>query len=121
MIRVRFTMDEERKMLSFKIKGHADFKSFGDDPICAGASMLMYTLAQNVKYEDADGNSRRCKPEIRMKSGSATITVRAKDMDSYIRLSHLYCVIQTGYQLLAMNYPKCVVVTLFGEEDHSGI
>lgn len=120
MIIAKFVIDEDRKMLTFKTKGHANYSIKANDIVCASASMLMYTLAQNVKYEEA-GGSLRHKPDVRIRKGNAAIVVSAKDDDSFIRLSHLYCVIQTGYQMLARQYPDFVSVTMFGEEDHSGI
>lgn len=120
MIRVKFVMDESRKMLTFKEKGHAGMASVGNDIVCASASMLAYTLAQNVRYEESAGNLKY-RPTVKLNKGNANIAVRAKTDDDYIRLCHLFCVIQTGYQLLAHNYPQFVDVTLFGEEDHSGI
>lgn len=117
MIYAEFTTDADRKKIVLKVNGHANAAPKGTDLICASASILAYTLAQNIKYARLRG---LCKyePEIRLKNGDAKITVRAKDTDSYAELCAIYCVIQTGYQLLAQNYPDFVVVRLFGEEDN---
>jgi hypothetical protein len=50
-----------------------------------------------------------------MKSGDFIITCRAEDDDSYAELLHTYLVVQTGYQLLAHNYPQYAAVEMFGE------
>jgi hypothetical protein len=54
-------------------------------------------------------------PTVKLNDGSSIITCRAKDDDSYTELLHTYLVIQTGYQLLAHNYPQFVAVEMFGE------
>ena len=48
MIKVTFKHDTNRNTISFKVTGHSGASAIGTDLICAGASTLAYTLAQNV-------------------------------------------------------------------------
>ena len=114
MIVAKFTMDEDKMAVSLHLKGHAGQNTLGNDIVCASASILAYTLAQNVKGMENQGGLKYA-PKIKLKSGDAIITCRAKDDEAYSALLHIYCVIQTGYVLLAHNYPQYVAVEMFGE------
>lgn len=114
MVIAKFTMDEQRKMVSLHVKGHAGAAAPGNDIICASASILAYTLAQNVQMAEARGKLKY-QPKMKMKSGDFIISCRAEDDDSYAELLHTYLVVQTGYQLLAHNYPQYAAVEMFGE------
>lgn len=113
MIVANFNMDADRNMVSLHMSGHAESAEYGHDLVCASASMLTYTLAQNLKMARARG-ILKYEPQIKLKKGKAVITCRAKD-DTYAEILHIFLVIQTGFQLLAHNYPDYVYVTLFGE------
>ena len=114
MISAKFTMDEERKMVSLHMDGHANAGEYGHDLICASASILAYTLAQNVKMADSMG-LLKYSPSIKLKKGKAIITCRAESDETYAEICHIFLVIQTGFQVLAHNYPDYVVVAMFGE------
>lgn len=116
MVIAKFTMDEEKRQVSLHLKGHANQAPHGQDIMCASASILAYTLAQNVKGVENQGGLKYS-PKIKLKSGDAIITCRAKDDEVYHELLHIYCVIQTGYVLLAHNYPQFAAVEMFGEAD----
>lgn len=118
MIKAEFTMDESRKMVSLHMLGHAEAGEYGHDLVCASASILAYTLAQNCKMERARG-ILKYEPKIKLKKGNAVITCRANTEDDYAEVLHTFLVIQTGYQLLAHNYPEYVVVNMFGETTES--
>lgn len=115
MVVAKFTMDEERKMVSLHVKGHAGQNALGQDIICASASILAYTVGQNVKMAESRG-MLKYPPKIKLKDGDAIITCRAKDDECYSELLHTYLVVQTGYVLLAHNYPQYVAVEMFGED-----
>ena len=116
MVIAKFTMDESRRMVTLRVKGHAGQNTPGNDIICSSASILAYTVAQNVKMAEKRG-ILKFPPRLKMKSGDFIITCRAKDDESYEELLHLYLVVQTGYVLLAHNYPQYVAVEMFGEDD----
>ena len=114
MVVAKFTMDESRRMVTLRVNGHAGQNTPGNDIICASASILAYTVAQNIKMAESRG-ILKYPPRVKIRSGDFTVTCRAKDDDSYAELLHTYLVVQTGYQLLAHNYPQYVAVEMFGE------
>jgi uncharacterized protein YsxB (DUF464 family) len=114
MVVAKFSMDEQKKAVTLRVKGHAGAAPKGYDTVCASASILAYTVAQNIKMAEARG-ILKYPPTVKLNDGSSIITCRAKDDDSYTELLHTYLVIQTGYQLLAHNYPQFVAVEMFGE------
>ena len=116
MITVKFTMDEQRKMASLHVNGHAGQNKVGQDIVCSAASILAFTLAQNIKTAESRG-LLRYKPTIKLKNGNGIITCRAKDDETYAELLSIYLVIQTGYQVLAHNYPQYVVLEMFGQAE----
>ena len=116
MVVAKFGMDASRLMASLHVKGHAGSNVIGHDIICASASILAYTLAQNIKMSDERGHLK-FSPKIKLKEGDSIITCRAKDEETYAELLHTFLVIQTGYVLLAHNYPQYVAVETFGEAE----
>ena len=116
MIVAKFTMDESKRMVSLHVNGHAGQNAHGNDIVCASASMLAYTLAQNIKGAEERGILKYA-PKMKMKSGDFIITARAKDDEGYNELLHTYLVVQTGYVLLAHNYPQYAAVEMFGEAE----
>lgn len=113
MIVAKFSMDEAKKKASLRLSGHAGYSDIGTDIVCASASILAYTLAQMLKGNEARG---QCKypPVIKLNEGDANISVRAKDDNAYSDMLHTFMVVQTGYALLAHNYPQYVAVELLG-------
>ena len=116
MIVAKFTRDEFKRMVSLHVNGHAGQNTLGNDIVCASASMLAYTVAQNIKGAEERG-ILKYPPKMKMKSGEFIITARAKDDTGYMDILHTYLVIQTGYVLLAHNYPQYVAVEMFGEAE----
>ena len=116
MIIAKFEIDESKKQASVHINGHARQADVGKDIVCASASILAYTLAQNVIGLDNRG-LLKYDPTIKLKEGNAIIRCRAKTDESYAEILHLFVVIQTGYQLLAHNYPQFVAIEMFGDTE----
>lgn len=116
MVVARFGMDASRLMVSLHVKGHAGANAPGHDIVCASASILAYTLAQNIKMSEERGHLKYS-PKIKLKEGDSIITCRAKDDETYAEMLHTFLVIQTGYVLLAHNYPQYVAVEMFGQDE----
>ena len=116
MVVARFGMDASRLMVSLHVKGHAGANAPGHDIVCASASILAYTLAQNIKMSEERGHLKYS-PKIKLKEGDSIITCRAKDEETYTEMLHTFLVIQTGYALLAHNYPQYVAVEMFGQDE----
>lgn len=114
MVQASFSMDEGKRSASLRVHGHAGANIFGADIVCSAASILAYTLAQNVLGHQNRGQLKY-KPKIRLDEGDANISCRAKDDEAYNEILHTFIVIQAGYALLAHNYPQYVGVDMFGE------
>ena len=107
MIKVTYTQDTDKRECSLRLEGHAGQAKVGEDIVCASASILAYTLAQNIKsMEEYDQLEES--PTIEMESGDATVVCRAKDAFGYAEMLHTFLVIKIGYKLLAHNYPQFV-------------
>jgi uncharacterized protein YsxB (DUF464 family) len=116
MVVAKFGMDASRLVVSLHVKGHAGQNTPGNDIVCASASILAYTLAQNIKMSEERGHLKYS-PKIKLKEGDSIITCRAKDEETYAEILHTFLVIQTGYMLLAHNYPQYVAVEMFGQAE----
>ena len=116
MVVAKFGMDASRLVVSLHVKGHAGHNAPGNDIVCASASILAYTLAQPIKMSEERGHLKYS-PKIKLKEGDSVITCRAKDEETYTEILHTFLVIQTGYAVLAHNYPQYVAVEMFGQDE----
>lgn len=89
-----------------QIYGHAGFNP-GNDPVCAAASMLAYTLLQCVIAEDDAGNLASFKNEIDEKAGTFHLRVSVKP-DFVNKVAVMIGTIAAGFSILAHQYPKHV-------------
>lgn len=110
MIHISFG-ELENGTLVLAMDGHSGAAEPGEDLICAAATILAYTLAQNVQDAYLNKMLRR-KPKIALKQGEATIT--AKPLKDYrTEVYHAFFVVQRGFEVLAGNYPENVKVETF--------
>jgi L-fucose mutarotase/ribose pyranase (RbsD/FucU family) len=54
------------------------------------------------------------KPCIELAEGEATVMLRCRDDDAYANAKQTFSVIETGYALLAQNYPQFVDIKSVG-------
>lgn len=113
MINVTFHMNEKLKTVTLRVKGHSGMVTKGNDIICASASILAYTLAQNIKTA-GEQDKLMMSPTIRLNSGNAKVKCYVKP-EYYDEIVHAYLVIQTGFRLLNANYPDFVSLITFGK------
>ena len=114
MITVKIRRHEPTRYCSLTIEGHAGQADIGHDIVCASASILAYTVAQIVKTMEHHGDLSG-KPVVTLENGNATIICRCKNDDIYAEAAHTFFVAQTGYRLLAHNYPQYVEIETVGE------
>ena len=112
MIHVKFEQTDKGTLV-FTCEGHAGQAEKGQDIVCASASMLAYTLAQNIIFSQDKGKFKG-NPRVMLKDGDAHISCRPKK-DELAEIMHTFFVVQVGYSLLAHNYPQYVELKLFGE------
>jgi uncharacterized protein YsxB (DUF464 family) len=104
MIKVTFTESHEK--LSLRIEGHAGYAEHGKDIVCASATILAYTVAQYVEYEDNQGNLN-APAEIRLESGDTVVSCEPKE-EILKWLWDAYQFAKMGFLILAHNYPQYV-------------
>lgn len=111
---INVEIKETNKSIVLRIEGHAGHSDVGKDIICASASILAYTVGQMVSDFHKKGMLQK-KPTVTLKSGKAVITAKPTS-EAYDEVLHTYYVANTGYKLLAHNYPQYVkLTTMFGE------
>lgn len=99
MIHVIFEPGEYR----MSMEGHAGAGAFGEDPVCAAASMLMYTLTCNLTGRKSQAAWR---PEIRSEEGRYEAQCRPVEMGGVCLL--VMRVIANGLRMLSESYPEYV-------------
>ena len=88
-----------------QLRGHAGYPAKGIDPICCAASVLCYTLAENVQHVEPEA-------QILLRRGYARIQCRKTDADSMF----VFC--YRGLARLAEQYPDHIRCTcLHRKED----
>lgn len=100
MIRIKYN----RKLNTLKMKGHAGSAEEGKDLICAAATTLAYTLAQNLKIAERQGCVEDL--EIILEPGDARISCRPTDDLETVQC--MFETVRTGFLLLEGNYPDFI-------------
>lgn len=113
MIKATIQKDENQRSIILKMSGHANAGPAGEDVVCAGASTLLYTLAQMSMFFYHLKKLRK-KPTIKFGEKETLVVVSPKkDFSGEIESAFFF--MQTGLALLADNYPRCFDVTVFGK------
>ena len=115
MVKAEFFTNKESGSITLKLTGHAGQAKKGEDIVCAGASILAYTVAQALQFMYEQGAMQK-KPHIKLNEGDTVIVAKPK-AESYAEALHTFFVAQVGYHLLAHNYPQYVALSSFGDSD----
>ena len=118
MIKVTFRTLAATRYLRLTVEGHAGSDTQGHDLVCASASILAYTVAQVVSAMEHHGDLKG-KPCIELSEGDATIIFRCKNDDIYAEARHTFFVAETGYSLLAHNFPQYLDIKSVGQTEKS--
>lgn len=105
MIIAKFEFDDEH--LSLKVSGHAGQNVYGQDIVCAAASILATTLGQTLKIDETAGRLRSA-PRIKLKEGDANIMCRPK-REFFGDVLTEFLTVRNGYIVMAHNYPEYVL------------
>ena len=101
---IRAVYEEKETTLTLTVTGHAGFAPLGRDLVCAGASALVYALAQTVR----DWESRLDRPVyIRLEPGNARIRVHG-GKKQIGQLKAAFHTAENGLRMLAEVFPECV-------------
>ena len=117
MVYIKFDMDESKRSVSLKVKGHADFGPYGHDLICAGISTVITGLAQEIENMKAKGGMFKYTPRVKVNKGDFSAYCRCTD-EGYWEILRVFLVIQTQLQVVAFNYPKYAMIEkLLGDQE----
>ena len=88
---------------SLKIDGHAGQADHGKDVVCAGASVLLYSLAEFI----ADNRERCVSLEISLKSGQGRVVAHPNaEFKKEARAAFLTAI--AGYRHLVHTFPEYI-------------
>ena len=97
-----------------KVEGHAGQAEPGQDIVCSAASILAYTLAQEIKFRHKDGHLEG-EPTIVLEDGDATISCKVKkELEQDMRV--VFDTIMSGFELIEHNYPQYLEI-LYVDDD----
>lgn len=88
--------------------GHAGYADKGKDIVCASATILAYTAAENLRRMYLSGRLKK-PPNIRMREGDIFIQCIPEE-DEIQMTDDVFRIICAGYELLARDYPEFVAV-----------
>ena len=88
--------------LDLRLTGHAGAGKWGQDIVCAAASILTYTAAAAATQLYREGQLTE-RPQTRLEPGDARLQIENCDA-----ARKMLDVIITGFALLAVRYPKHV-------------
>ena len=98
MLTVKLHTDPEK--LGLRLNGHAGAGKWGEDIVCAAASILTYTAAASAGQLYRAGKMKTA-PRIRLLPGDGL--VETENSPAAAELMQTVC---TGYRLLALRYPE---------------
>lgn len=108
MIQIRFSFREPEGGVRLTLRGHAGFAPKGRDLVCAGASTLVYTLAEALERMYIQGMLRKC-PRMEIREGRADLEALPKP--EYVQeILLVFWVIEAGLHNLGMQFPGCIQV-----------
>ena len=108
MITVKFKENHKDRTLSLEISGHAGYADAGKDIVCSAASILAYTLAQEIMFMNS--NQKLVKePKLLLEEGNTSIVCRPKQ-EFYGEALRAFQFASTGYRLLTSNHPNNVIL-----------
>lgn len=95
----------EGQPFRMRVEGHAGASAGGFDPVCAGASMLAWTLTE-AATDKADYHARLHIDEL-----TPVIEVRCEpESRSRKSCEYLFSIIRGGFDLLAEQYPDHIQI-----------
>lgn len=102
----------DTKNYTVTMRGHADFAENGKDIVCAGASTLLYTLA-NTLEEFRTAMTESPSFTISGEGEKQCVTYRCKPNEEYEpNVQLVFMTVTTGFNLLAENYPDNIKLTV---------
>lgn len=100
----------DRRRLRMTVTGHAGYAPRGQDVVCAAGTMLIHTLAANIRRLDRTNPRRFYATRIRLIPGFAWVEVHPR-YDARITATLIFDAIANGFRVLAKSYPGYVKFT----------
>lgn len=100
-----------RKYNRLTIEGHANSGEQGHDLVCAGVSVLAYTLAANVGNMEANDLIRN--PVVKLDNGCAEISCEPKRKAGAF-VSRIFEAVCVGFEMLDHDYPQYISYEIHG-------
>ena len=100
-----------RRYNRLTIEGHANSGEPGHDLVCAGVSVLAYTLAANVGNMEANCLIRN--PIVKLESGVAEISCEPKHKAAAF-VSRIFEAVCVGFEMLDRDYPQYISYEIRG-------
>ena len=111
MTQIKIFENQEQMTLRLDVEGHAGYAPMGCDVVCASVSILTQTLGQ-VAFGLRELGAEVAYQEL---EGAVHIMIRTDDTDEGRELfesaSCSLRTVETGYRMIAMQYPDHVKVT----------
>lgn len=99
------------------MRGHAGSGKFGEDIVCAAASILAYTMASNV--DSAFANRLCICKQCKLEPGDTDISCKPYP-ESRAMVTLIMDSVCAGFSLLAANYPEYVSYHVASPGDSGG-
>lgn len=103
MIEVHFDREAEK----LTVRGHAGSAEQGKDLVCAGASMLVFTLADTLKALENES----FRPRITLEPGYAVFDAKAENGETMFAAIAAMFTVCCGFRRLAAEDPQFVRFT----------
>jgi uncharacterized protein YsxB (DUF464 family) len=95
------------RTLIYRSEGHAGNTPWGENVICSAASILAFTLAENVNRAEGVGWVTDC--DVRLEDAeNCVVKCVAADDETFGEMARAYFAVSAGYDLLAARYPEAV-------------
>ena len=103
---VEIIMTHSDNTLTLKVEGHAGQAEIGQDIVCASVSMLVYNVAQYVRWM-YEGHQLKRSPLVELGDGDSQVVAKPK-AEYMAEGLHAFFTLSMGFALLAHNYPEYV-------------
>lgn len=117
MTKVIFRQHPESEAIEMRVQGHVGLDVDGKDLVCAGASTLALTAAQNIL--SMRGQMQK-EPTVVINSGCVRIVAKPKP-EHYGAVLLVFAVIQTGFRILADAFPDNITINTFMRPERADI
>lgn len=108
MISIDIVQQKDKPVEKIHIYGHAQFDDYGKDIVCAGISMLTFTVINQIyKIEKEIGNTKLKESKVLIEENDITL-INHTNND---KINLLFDTLLTGFTQTEQEYPDFVKIT----------